>query len=215
MPEDPVTAVAEPPAAPPAVEPPAAPPVPAATTTSAEPPEWEAQRKALREEAAGYRVKAKESQTKLEAVLKAAGIVSEDDPVEAAKKYVAERDAALAQVQAIQRENAVIRIAGKAGANVDALTDSLSFRSAIEALDPAAPEFAAQVEAQIKAALEANPAFRSASAAPERSGGPVGGGQAPVAEYSAEWVSQMAAEGRHDLIVKAKQEGKLNRLLAG
>jgi hypothetical protein len=190
------------------VEPPA-PPVDAA------PSDWETQRKALREEAAGYRVKAKDSQAKLEAVLKAAGIIAEDDPVAAAQKAAEQRDAAIAQVQSMQRENAVIRLASKVGANADALADSLSFRTAVDAIDPAATDFSSQVEAAIKTAIEANPNFKSQAAAPERSGGPVGGGQTPVAEYSAEWVHQMAEEGRHDLIVKAKAEGKLSRLLAG
>ena len=200
-----------PPAAGPPVETPAAP-------ADATPPEWEAQRKALREEAANYRVKAKDSQAKLEAVLKAAGIIADDDPVAAAQKAAEQRDAAIAQVQAMQRENAVLRLAGKHGANADALTDSLSFRQAVDAIDPAAPEFAEQVEAAIKAAVEANPVFRSniPAAAPERSGGPVGGSPTPpIAEYSEEWVHQMASEGRHDLIVKAKDEGKLATLLAG
>ena len=123
---------------PPAEGPPVETPAPPA---DASPPEWEAQRKALREEAAGYRVKAKDSQAKLEAVLKAAGIISEDDPVAAATKAAEQRDAALAQVQSMQRENAVIRLASKVGANADALTDSLSFRNAIDAIDPASADF--------------------------------------------------------------------------
>jgi len=201
---------------PPAAGPPAAASVETpAAPTDATPPEWEAQRKALREEAAGYRIKAKDSQTKLEAVLKAAGIIADDDPVAAAQKAAEQRDAAIAQVQSMQRENAIIRLAGKAGANADALTDSLSFRNAVDAIDPAAPDFSAQVELAIKTAVDANPNFRTSAVAPERSGGPVGGGQTPVAEYSAEWVHEMATKGRHDLIVKAKDEGKLATLLAG
>ena len=206
--------------APPAATPEAAgPPLPVTppATPAAEAPEWESQRKALRDEAAASRVKARDAQAKLEAVLKAAGIVADDDPVAAAQKAAGERDAAIAQVQAIQRDNAVLRLAGKHGANVEALSDSLSFQQSISAIDPAAPDFAIQVEAAIAAAVATNPAFKAAGPPlPERSGGPVGGTPTPeVAEYSEEWVHEMAKAGRSDLIVKAKQEGKLTRLLAG
>ena len=215
MAAEPAVAPAEP------IVPPAEPATPlvdptAAATPPAEPPEWEAQRTALREEAAGYRVKAKDAQVKLEAVLKAAGIVADDDPVAAAQKAAEQRDAAIAQVQSIQRENAVIRLASKVGANVDALADSLSFQQSIAAIDPSAPDFSTQVEQAIKTAVEANANFRASTSAPERSGGPVGGSPTPqIVEYSEEWVHEMAAAGRSDLIVKAKAEGKLARLLAG
>lgn len=222
---DEVAVVTAPTPTPVAAEPPTPAAEPAAPQAAPEDvaglPEWTQKMiKDLRSEAATNRTKATTAeQTKqetMDAIAKALGLKESDDPAAAAKTAAAERDAARKQAQDATTTLAVYRMANKYGANPEALTDSRSFMRELEAIDPADAEFAAKVEAAITAAIEANPLLKTSPAAPPtRSGAPVGGGAAPVAEYSAEWVHQMAAEGHHDLIVKAKAEGKLNRLLAG
>jgi hypothetical protein len=149
-------------------------------------PEWAQKHLAeIRKEAAGYRTKATEAATKhqatLDAIGEALGLKKSDDPAQAAKTAAAERDAAREEAKVLKAENAVLRIAAKHGASPEALTDSRSFMSELEKIDPSADDFANQLEAAIKTAIEANPSLKAAGApaAPARSGGPVGGG-APV-----------------------------------
>lgn len=132
-----------------------------------------------RSEAATNRTKATSSNDALtatrDAIAKALGLKDDDDPVAAAKTAADERDAARLEAKTTKTENAVLRAASKNGANAESLTDSRSFMRALEAIDPAADDFATQVDAAIKAAVEANPSLRASPAAAGRSGGPVGG----------------------------------------
>jgi hypothetical protein len=207
--------VAGPPAAP-ETPAPSAPPIVAEDVASL--PEW-AQKLIgkTRSEAAGNRTKASENAQALEAtrdaIAKALGLKGDDDPVKAAQTAAEQRDAALAEAKATKVENAVLRSAGKLGASAEALTDSRSFMRALEAIDPGADDFSAQVDAAIEKALEAHPSLKAAPAAPPappaRSGGPVGGG-IPVAGQltEADLKDMSPAE-----IVKAKEDGRLNQLL--
>lgn len=66
-------------------------------------------------------------------------------------------------------ESQVWRVAGKLGANAEALLDSRSFLDSLEELDgddPRAPEFVTQLEAKVQAALERNSNYRTAGQAP-------------------------------------------------
>jgi len=166
----------------------------------------------LRAEAAANRTKATEattqSQAKLDAVLSALGLKSADDPAEAAKTAAAQRDAALAEAKQVKVENAVLRAARKAGADPEALTDSRSFMKQLDAIDPAADDFSAQVEAAINKAVEVNPGLKPVTP-PPRSGGPVGGGAPVAGQLSRDDLQTMST----DEINKAREEGRLNQLL--
>jgi hypothetical protein len=197
---------------------------PAATTTAADAPEdvaslpdWTQKMiRDLRAEAATNRTKASAAeqtrQSTMDAIAKALGLKDDDDPAKAAQTAAEERDAARKEAKAVKVENAILRMATKHGANPEALTDSRSFMHALDAMDPAADDFAEQVENAIKTAVEANVNLKSAppaAAAPARSGGPVGGG-APVAGQLGEDDLKGMSPAE---IVKAKEDGRLNRLL--
>ena len=133
-----------------------------------------------RTEAATNRTKAGTANDALtatrDAIAKALGLKDDDDPVAAAKTAAEERDAARTEAKATKIENAVLRAASKNGASPEALTDSLAFMRTLEAIDPTADDFAAQVGTAIKTAVEANPALKGAPVVPVKSGGQVIGG---------------------------------------
>ena len=141
----------------------------------------------LREESATRRTKLTDQETahkaSLDAIAKALGLTPEDDPAKAAKTAADERDAVRLENKKMQVENAVLRAASKNGADPESLTDSRSFMKTLETIDPAANDFAAQVDTAIKAALKANPALKTGAPTPARSGGPVNGG-APAGKQS-------------------------------
>lgn len=167
----------------------------------------------LRAEAAANRTKANDTaaqhQASLDAIAKALGLKDADDPAAAAKTAADERDAERARAKALSIENAVLKTASKHGAVPEALTDSRSFMAQLEAIDPAAEDFNAKLEEAIKAAVETNPALKSASAVPSRSGGPVGGGAEIPGQLTAEDVKTMTTEER----LKAKAEGRFDAAL--
>lgn len=168
----------------PAVDPPAPTPetpAPAAPDDVASLPDWSQKViRDLREESATRRTKLTDQEAthkaSLDAIAKALGLTPEDDPAKAAQTAADERDAARLENKKTQVENAVLRAASKNGANPEALTDSRAFMRALEAIDPAADDFAAQVDQAIKTAVEANPNLRAGAPTPARSGGTVGGG---------------------------------------
>jgi hypothetical protein len=203
-----------PPATPPAPEPVPAPAAATVPTDVASLPDW-AQKllRDTRDEAATYRTKAKEvedqRQASLDAIAKALGLKPEDDPTAAAKTAAEERDAARLEAKAAKVENAVLRIATKHGALPEALTDSRAFMDKLAGLDPAAADFAAQIDAAVKQAVEANPALKSATPPAIRSGGPVGGGIPAPGQLSRDDLKGMTPAE----ITKAKEEGRLNAML--
>ena len=200
----------------------AGPPAPAPETPAAAAPddvaslpEW-AQKLIgkTRTEAATNRTKAGTANDALtatrDAIAKALGLKDDDDPVAAAKTAADERDADSLEAKATKVENAVLRAAGKLGADPESLTDSRSFMRALEAIDPAANDFATQVGEAIKAALTANPNLKAAAAtaAPARSGGPVGGGAPVAGQLGREDLKGMTPEA----IEKARVDGRLDAI---
>lgn len=176
------TAVAPEPTQPLPNEPsPAEPQQPAASAD--ELPSW-AQRelKKLRDEAAGNRVKAKEVTDRLaafeaqqeqqrQAMAKALGLVSDEPPTaeqlaEQLNATKAQRDAEQARARQTAVELAVFRAASAAQVDGNALLDSRSFVSALDGLDPSAPDFGQRVSEAITAAAEANARYRIEPPAP-------------------------------------------------
>lgn len=78
-------------------------------------------------------------------------------------------------------ENLVLRAAPKLGADADDLLDSRRLMADLEAIDPTADDYADQVAAAIKAAVDARPNLAKPARA-GKSGNPVGGGKTPGIE---------------------------------
>lgn len=176
-----------PPAAaePPKPAPPAAPADPAAAAT---PPAAEvfdaAYVKKLREEAAAARVNGK---TEAEAAAKAAseaaykalgqqlGLVAAEDEttVESLSAAIQDKDSTItaqaADIKASRLDNALIRVAGKHGADYDLLTDSASFQAKLAAIDTTSDDYRSQVDELVKTEVASNPKLRAVQVAP-RSG---------------------------------------------
>lgn len=184
---------------------PAEPPAPADPSTTegdpaepnAELPEWA--RKSLtkaNKEAAAARAAAKQAkddaaaaqQNLVQSIGKALGLVqdNEEPTVESLTSSLRERDKNLTSTQAAlaaqRAENAVLRVAGNLNADADALLDSRGFTEKLAAVDPAATDYASQVETLVKAEVESNARYRKVQVAPRSSNGdpaPAGGNPAP------------------------------------
>lgn len=201
----PAPAAPAPTPAPPVPGPPPAPAAPA--DDPAEPnenidelPEWA--RNSLtkaNKEAAGYRSEAQKARAAAEQaqkdfvqkVGKALGLVTDDEPptVEGLTQALQDKDQTLsasqAETQALRIENAILRHADRFGGDVDALTDSESFKKKLKELDPTADDHAAQVEALVKSTVESHARYRKAQVAPKSSDGdPAPAGGAPAGEKS-------------------------------
>jgi len=124
----------------------------------------------LRRENAAAREKAKTdaaaaaeaAKTELtQSIGKALGLITDDEQVEPAKlieQAQADREKALAEAKSTKRDLAVLRNADKHDANTEELLDSRDFAGKLKDLDPDADDFASQVDALIKSAVDSNPA---------------------------------------------------------
>lgn len=144
-------------------------------------PEWaQKQLRDARAEAGKARTTAKataadEARAELTAQLaKALGIGQEGQPVDPA-----ELTAQIARAQADSWRSGVElqvhRMAGRLGANADALLDSLSFVDSLDDLvdaDPRSAEFSTALEAKVQAALERNSSYKATGQAPAAPTGP-------------------------------------------
>lgn len=147
-------------------------------------PEWA--RKLLtstREEAAQHRRKAGDAETERNRILtdlgKALGLSKDEAPdPEALAQDLASRDSDL---RAARAELAVLKAAGTAGADANALLDSRGFMAAIEGIDPAADDYAKRVAEKITKYVDENPRFKAQAAVPPRGGAPMtdGGKETP------------------------------------
>jgi len=145
----------------------------------------------LRKENAGHRTakqtaaqQAQAAEQQRDAILKALGLTSDGkdappDP-EALAAQVTEQQAVAWETAA---ENAILRVAGPAGANADALLDSTSFIESVVSedfigLNPRSAEFRTKLQAHITVWLDKHPQHKAAGAASTatRSGGDHPGG---------------------------------------
>lgn len=126
--------------------------------------------------------RADQAQAALDAInqaLNPGGDGSAQDPAALAAQ-VAERDTQLAtagtQLRTAQVELAAYRAAGKEGAHPERLLNSRDFLTAVAALDPADPGFAAALSEAIKTTVAADPElYRATPAGPTRGGAEFGG----------------------------------------
>ncbi|MFG2380569.1 hypothetical protein [Streptomyces avermitilis] len=133
------------------------------------------------------------------------------------KKLTPEQIAQKAQESDQQARQATVKLAvfqtaSKHGADPEALLDSASFAKAIGKLDPTADTFAANVEAAIKKAVEANPRLKvqAAQQAPAKGGFDMNNGTAGKRQLTAAEVQKLSP----DELVKAREDGLLKDYLA-
>lgn len=154
----------------------------------------------VRQEAAANRVAKNAETERVNAILKAAGIkTDEPDPVDAAAKSASEAAAA-------KRELAIFRAATASGADPNRLLDSNSFMSSVTGLDPAD---GAAVTAAITAAVAANPLLKAVQAA--AASGTELGGTGETDQITEAQLAHMTPEQ----IVDAQSKGLLRGLLGG
>lgn len=122
------------------------------------------------------------------------------------------------RAQEAARQLAVYRAAVKAGADPDALADSVSFMAQVGNLDPDSKTFVANVDQAVSAAIEANPRLKAAKgeqgdAAPKpkagRSGGEFNGGSGEARQITEAELQRMTP----DQIAEAFQQGLLKDLM--
>lgn len=229
--------MSEAPVTPPVTEPVAAaptPPVPAPPATPAaidpapsdsprspwdDPVAAKAEIESLRKENAKDRTNAKaqaaeEARKELANTIgKALGLV-EDETIDPAKLTESltqsQADAKQARV-----ELAVFRNAATAGGDPAALLDSSSFLASLAAVDPSD---SAAVTAAIQSAVTANPRLGAAPGdpkvpAPNPAQGTSATGAGGVVQLTELEVKQLYADGKHEEIVKAEADGRLNDYL--
>jgi alkylhydroperoxidase family enzyme len=159
----------------------------------------------LRKENGDRRVALTASEQRTTAILAAAGITSDADPVEAAKTAATERDTATAKALASARELAIYKAAGAAGADPAKLLDSNTFTASVSGIDPTDGP---AVLAAITAALATNPNLKAARAAGASSvDNP--GGTGETGQITEAQLAQMTAEQ----ISTAYDKGQLSHLI--
>lgn len=145
-----------------------------------------------RKEAGDSRAAKNAADERTKAILKAAGIATEeDDPVKVLEQTKKERDDLAAENKLNKVERAAEKAGRKHGADVDELLDRQSFREQLKKLDPAAAGFEAELDALVKATVDANPKLRSAAGFPDLRQGNQGGAAAASNDPNA-WLRQMA-----------------------
>lgn len=113
--------------------------------------------KKLRTEAAKHRTEKKKAEDQLSKVLKALGVGDEADP-DKLKDQISQKDK---RIRSLAIENAFGKVASKLGADPELTMAVLHRKGALDALDVDGEGFTAALEAEVKAALEANPKLKA------------------------------------------------------
>lgn len=111
----------------------------------------------LRKEAAKHRTEKKKTESQLAAVLKALGVGDEVDP-DKLKTQLAEKDK---RIRTLALEKAFGKVAEKLGADPDLTLAVLHRKGVLDTLDADDAKFTTALEAEVKAALEANPKLKA------------------------------------------------------
>ena len=152
----------------------------------------------LRKEAGDNRVAKNAETDRVNAILKAAGIATDDpDPVEVAKTASAAATSAI-------RELAVFKAAASSGVDPSKLLDRASFLTSIAGLDPSD---GAAITAAINTAILADPTLKAVLAA--SASGTELGGTGETGQITEAQLAQMTPEQ----IVDAQEKGLLKNLL--
>lgn len=193
-------------------------PTPEAETPEADDKDPRVQR--ANREAAKYRTERNTLQAELEAIKATQDALRKaltgeagdkgEDPAKVAERLTGEVDGLRATNTALTHQVAVLRAAPKAGADGDALLDSLTFTKSLDALDASAEDYPDQVAAAIVKAVESNKSLR-ASQGPGRGGAP-GAGSAGDSTVTREQFDAMGYQARAELY---ETNPSLYRQLAG
>lgn len=217
-PTEPPAAAATPPAGPKPTEPPETPKAPAANPWD-DPKAAQAEIERLRRENGSERVNAKAQAAEdakkelAQTIGKALGLV-EDEPIDPAK-LTESLTASQAEANTARVELAVFRNASTVGGDPSALLDSTSFLKSLDGIDP---NDSTAVQAAIVKAVEANARLGAAPAdprtpAPNPAQGSSSSGPGGVSQLTEADVKRLSDEGKHEEIVKAREEGRLNTYL--
>lgn len=177
------------------------------TDWKAEARKWEERakenKKALTEAASGQTATAQQ----LDQIAQLLGLKKGEtaDPAKLAEQLSGKDD----ELRQSKVELAVHRMAGKHGANPDALLDSRAFLTSVKGLDPAGKNFAQDLESAIKDAVKANASLKATPTGPAVSGGDFTGGTGAGAPITEEQLSKMTPAE----VAKAYAEGKLKHLM--
>jgi hypothetical protein len=182
------------------------------TTEAAEPKTYDENYvKTLRDEAAANRVKARDAETAAEArinkILEAAGIKTAEEPLDPAK-LTADLSAKDQAIRALKVERALDKAARKAGADEDLLDAVLTRKGALAELDPSSDDFAQQLDALVRAEVDANPKLKAVRAT-GASGIELSGGTGEQGQITEQQLKTM----NPDQIVEAQAKGLLRNLL--
>lgn len=198
-----------PPVAPPTI--PATPPAPVAPAAAVSEkvedlPDW-AQKLIgdTRKEAADNRV-AKQAETdRVKAILKAAGIETEDDdPIKALETTRATNQSLTDENRTLRVELALGSSARLHGADESLLVAVLAHKGELAKLDPAAADFSTKLDALVKATVEANPKLKGGQAPPV-SGIPGSGGPGPAADIDAA-IDAASKAGRTEEVIRLRRQ---------
>jgi hypothetical protein len=126
------------------------------------------------------------------AILKAAGIETEEsDPVKALETTRTANQTLAEENRSLKLQIAIASAAGKHGADQSLLVPVLTHSGKLSNLDPASDTFAQELDTIVKAEVTANPKLRSAAAFPDLKQGNQGQGAAASNDPNA-WLRQMA-----------------------
>lgn len=171
-------------------------------------PEW-AQNliKDTRKEAGDYRTAAKtaaDAATKelTDKLAEALGIKDPTDPAKLLEQAKASNEATTAELLGLKRQISARDAASKGGANAALLLDSASFRTALDALEPADKTFEANLERLVKTTLETQPHLKAARAAGASGVEMTGGSGEPTQITDPAVIKAMSAEERVDALNK-------------
>lgn len=131
-----------------------------------------------RREAANYRTQSKEAQQQqadaMRQLAKAFGIEVADDQPPDPKQLQSQIEQSQSSERQARVELAAYRKAAAHDADPDALLDSRTFLDKVAKLDPSADDFDGQLDAAVKASVEANPKLKQAAPGGGRNGPPQG-----------------------------------------
>lgn len=138
---------------------------------------------------------------------KALGLAKDDEPLDPAKltEQLSAKDQAIRDLKV---ERALDKAARKVGADEDLLDAVLTRKGALAGLDPSADDFTQQLDALVKAEVDANPKLKAARAA-GASGVELSGGTGEQGQITEQQLKTMTPEQ----IVAAQAKGLLRNLL--
>jgi len=157
-----------------------------------------------RKEAADHRAGKQVESERVKAILKAAGIESDDDdPVKVLETTRTERDTIAQDLYDLKVERALATACKRGGADEDLTVAVLASQGKLDELDLTAADFDAKLDALVKAAVDSNPKLKGGQA-PSASGVSAPGGPGETADIDAR-IEAATKAGNHELAISLKR----------